>query len=105
MNSYEGMYIFPGDLGEDELEAAVKVARDEIEKLGGAVQSVTKLGKRALARKLEKHESGHFFVITFELEGDRVQDLNNRYKLTDEVFRVQIVRAPKPKSEPAAAQE
>lgn len=92
MNLYEGLYIFPEGAEEEALEDGVKLAREEIEKLGGAVESVTRLGKRAFARELDRQSSGVFVVILFRLDGDKIKALNARYKLTDKIFRTQIVR-------------
>lgn len=105
MNVYEGMYIFPEDVNDDVLEDGIKAAREEIEKLGGQVDSVTRLGRRGFARMLRKKEAGLYVVIGFQLDGDKVQALNNRYKLTDKIFRTQIVRVRQTETaEPAATE-
>lgn len=99
MNEYEGMFIFPESLKDEVLEEQLGHVRAEIEKLGGAVDSVTRLGKRNFARLLaRRHSAGHYVVILFRLAGDRVSALRERLKLGGEVFRVQILRR-----EPAAA--
>ena len=46
MNKYEAMIIFRESLKETDWDAAVDAVRVEIEKLGGAVSSCTRLGKR-----------------------------------------------------------
>ncbi len=93
MNRYEGMYIFPETMDEETLEAAIKRAAEEITRLGGTVQSTTRLGKRAFAHPMDKQYAGHYAVVTFDLDGAQVQPLRARYRLLGEVFRVQIVRA------------
>ncbi len=102
MNKYEAMFIFPETMNEEELDTATANARAEIEKLGGRVTNATRLGKRGFARPLGKRTAGQYVVGTFELDGDKVRPLLARYKLSSEVFRVQITAAREPP--PAEAQ-
>ncbi len=102
MNEYEGMFIFPESLNDEALETGIGRVRGEIEKLGGAVDSVTRLGKRAFARPLaRRHTAGYYVVINFKLAGDQIAPLRERLKLGGEVFRFQFVRreAPAPVAE------
>jgi len=89
---YEGMFILPKRLGDDDLEGALNSIREEIEKAGGEVQTTTRLGKRSFARPMKKQESGNYYVIDFEMEGGQVSDLLARLKLNENSFRVQIVK-------------
>jgi ribosomal protein S6 len=87
------MFIFPESLKDEVLEETVGRVRGEIEKLGGAIDSVTRLGKRGFARPLAKrHTAGHYAVINFHLAGEHLAALRERLKLGGEVFRSQFVR-------------
>ena len=101
MNAYEGMFIFPVDMVGEDLEEALTSVRLEIEKLGGEVDAMTRLGKRNFARYMDKKEAGQYAVVTFHLAGDQVGPLRARLKLNEKVFRVQIVRAPEVAAAPA----
>lgn len=103
MNKYEAMIILPESVKDSELEAELDRAAEEIKKLGGTIESKTRLGKRAFARKMGKQESGHYVIVTFSLDADKIQPLLARYKLTDNVFRVQILKAPIAAAAPAAS--
>lgn len=92
MNRYEGMFIFPEDYREEQLDAAVERARGEIEKAGGAIEATTRLGRRSFARQLNRKTAGHFVVMTFRLDGQKIAGLRERYRLSDEIVRVQIIR-------------
>lgn len=93
MNNYEGMFIFPESVKEEALEEHLGHVRQEIERLGGQIESVTRLGKRAFARTLgRRHKAGHYAVINFRLDGSQVRALHERLKLGGEVFRAQIIR-------------
>lgn len=94
MNKYEAMIIFPEQLKDNVLEEAIGKIKAEIKKVGGEVDSATRLGKRTFARKLKKQDAGHYAVLLMKLPGDQVAPLLARFKLNEEVFRIQIVRAP-----------
>jgi len=93
LNLYEGMYIFPEGMEEDTIEEGLKKVVKEIERFGGNVKSTARLGKRKFARPLKKNDYGYYAVMTFEMDGKDVEPLKKRYKLMDELLRVQIVRA------------
>ena len=94
MTKYEALIIFRESLKETEWDGAVDAVRTEIEKLGGAMSSCTRLGKREFARPMDKQESGHYGMVAFRLGGDKVGALQARLKLNADVFRVQVVVAP-----------
>lgn len=91
MKTYEGMFIFVDALKEDELEAAVKVVREEIEKLGGAVENTARMGRRPFARlQAKRHKAGHYIVMNFSADPQAITPLLARLKLNADVFRTQI---------------
>ena len=94
MNKYEAMIIFRENLKDTDWDGAVEAVRAEIEKLGGKTTSSTRLGKREFARPMQKQQGGHYGLIAFQLEGDKVGALQARLKLNEQVFRVQVVTAP-----------
>lgn len=100
---YEGMFIFSDSLKDNVLEEAVSKAKSELEQLGGAVRNTTKLGRRRFARSMQKREQGHYYLITFDLDPLKIDALHARYRLNDDVFRVQLVRVEEKKQEAAPA--
>lgn len=92
MNTYEGLFIFPELLNDEELEAARSHVLSEIERQGGRVLGVLNIGRREFARTLKKQRSGVFMRSVFEIDGDKISALQARYRLSDDVFRVQITR-------------
>lgn len=93
MNKYEAMLILPESIKDSDLEAELDKAAEEIKKLGGTIESKTRLGKRAFARKLGKEEAGHYVIVNFSLDSDKIPPLLARYKMSESVFRVQILNA------------
>ena len=91
MRKYDALYVFVGISKDDALEACLEKAVAEITKLGGNVGSSESLGKRAFSRRLSKRDSGVYVKVRFEIDPLKVKELVNRYRLVEEVFRVQIL--------------
>jgi small subunit ribosomal protein S6 len=102
MNLYEGMFIVPETVREEEFEAVNASLRAEIEKLGGQIESLTRIGQRGFARPLQKKKSGHYLVSRFKLDPAQLSVLRNRLKLGGQVFRAQFTRADIPQRSPSA---
>jgi ribosomal protein S6 len=90
---YEGLFIFPETLDEEGLDQAIARVKEELEKLGGTLESTTRMGKKAFARSLKKQKAGLYVVMMFKLEGTKIAAFKNRLKLTTNVFRHQFVVA------------
>ena len=91
MKKYDGLYIFAGNAKDDVLESNFAKAISEIERFGGKVESQDILGKRTFARPMHKRENGVYALVRFEIDPAQVKELVNRYRLVEEVFRVQIL--------------
>ena len=91
MKKYDALYIFVGITKDDVLEANLEKALSEVTRLGGNVLEKVSLGKRSFSRPMKKRESGVYVKVRFELDPQKVTELVNRYKLVEEVFRVQIL--------------
>lgn len=92
MKTYEALFIFSNSLKDEALEKVVEHIRGEIVKLNGSVQGVHPMGKRTFARPLKKSESGQYVRIDFSMDPGKIADLQARFKLNENIFRVQIVR-------------
>ena len=91
MKKYDGFYIFAGQAKDDVLDSYIQKAVAEITRLAGVILSQEVLGKRPFARRMRKRESGVYVQVRFELDPAKVSELVNRYRLVEEVFRVQIL--------------
>ena len=98
---YEGLFIFPETLDEAQLDQAIEAVKVELEKLGGTLESSTRLGKRSFARPLRKKKGGIYVVIMFRIAGGQIDAFRHRLKLATNVFRAQFMQ----KDEAVAAQE
>jgi len=90
---YEGLVIFPETLDEDHLDMAITRVKEELEKLGGSIESTTRMGKKNFARPLQKQKAGFYVVMMIKLEGTKLAAFNKRLKLATDVFRSQFVLA------------
>jgi len=91
MKKYDALYIFVGINKDEALNANLEKALAEVTKLGGTVLATESLGKRSFSRPMKKRESGVYVKVRMELDPLKVTELVNRYKLVEEVFRVQIL--------------
>jgi ribosomal protein S6 len=90
---YEGLFIFPEVLDEEALDLAIGRVKEELEKLGGAIESTTRMGKKAFARPLKKQKAGLYVVMMFNIDGTKLDAFKARLKLSTNVFRHQFVEA------------
>ena len=98
---YEGLFIFPETLDEEQLDQAIDAVKGELEKLDGSLESTTRLGKRSFARPMKKKKGGIYAIIMFRLDGEKIPALKLRFKLGTNVFRSHFVK----KDESEVAQE
>ena len=104
MKKYDALYIFAGTAKEDALDEQLSKALAEITRLGGVVETQTVLGKRTFAHPMRKRESGVYAEVRFQFDPLKVTELVNRYKLVEEVFRVQILAVDERREAKLAAQ-
>ena len=104
MKKYDALYIFAGTAKEDALDEQLSKALAEITRLGGVVETQTVLGKRTFAHPMHKRESGVYAEVRFQFDPLKVTELVNRYKLVEEVFRVQILAVDERREAKLAAQ-
>jgi len=91
MKQYDGLYIFAGSARDEVLDKIIASATAEITQLSGSILSTEILGKKTFARPMKKRDNGVYVKMRFELDPANVAPLIKRYKLLDEVFRVQIL--------------
>lgn len=90
---YEGLFIFPEVLDEEGLDQSIGGVKLELEKLGGSIESTTRMGKKNFARTLKKQKAGNYVMLMFKLDGTKIDAFKARLKLATDVFRAQFVLA------------
>ena len=96
MKKYEGLIILSQPVDEQTLEDKLDKIRAEITKLGGTVEHTTRMGRQTFARRLKKKDAGFYVLLTFNLDSGKIAPLRERFKLNEDMFRVQITLAPPP---------
>ena len=94
MRDYEVLYIVRADLDDEKVQDAVKRVNTLIERSGGTVEATNLWGKRKLAYEVKHQKEGSYVLQDFQLNPDRVPELEAGLKITEEVLRHLIVRKP-----------
>jgi small subunit ribosomal protein S6 len=90
---YEGLFIFPETMDEEALEMGIARVKEELEALGGSLESTTRVGKKNFARPMNKQKAGHYVVMMIKIDGSQLVAFKKRLTLASDVFRSQIVLA------------
>ncbi|MDA0991515.1 MAG: 30S ribosomal protein S6 [Verrucomicrobia bacterium] len=91
MSTYTLKLIFPSRLEEGQLEKALDRIGEDLKKLGGEINDKKVIGRRAFARPMQKQYEGVYVDLQVTLSPDQVSALNARFKLNQDIFRVQIL--------------
>jgi len=85
---------------EETLKDAIDKLSTEISSAGGKVETVQKMDKKNFTRVADKkHSSGFYVNVIFEGQPALVPQLQSRFALSEDVFRVLFTEAPSPKVE------
>ena len=83
---------------EEGIKDTIDKISSEITSLGGKVETVQKMDKRAYSRVAnKKHNAGFYVNVIFESDPSVLDQLKHRFAMNNEVFRVLFTNAPAPK--------
>jgi len=102
LRDYEVLYIVRADLDDEKVQDAVKRVNRLIERSGGTTEATNLWGKRKLAYEVKHQKDGSYVLQDFQLDPNRVPELESSLKITEEVLRHLIVRKPE-KAAPVTA--
>ena len=94
MNRYEAMVILPESLTEDEIEQGLERLSAKINELGGKAGKASRMGRKTFARPMDKQTVGEYALLRFELDGQKISELQQELKLDKAIFRIQFTRLP-----------
>jgi small subunit ribosomal protein S6 len=94
LRDYEVLYIVRADLDDEKVQDAVKRVNTLIQRSGGTLDRTNLWGKRKLAYEVKHQKEGSYVLQDFQLDPDRVPELEAGLKITEEVLRHLIVRKP-----------
>lgn len=90
MTTYEGLFVFPERLQDQEVAQACASVVADLERYGAKVLGSLKLGRRTFARPIRKMRAGVYVRMVFEMDGSQIAPLRGRLKLHDTLVRAQI---------------
>ncbi|MBI1840917.1 MAG: 30S ribosomal protein S6 [Verrucomicrobia bacterium] len=89
MKKYEGLFILNTAGKEEGVKEAIDKISAEITEAGAKVETVQKMDKRNFTRiASKKHTSGFYVNMIFECQPAVVAQLQTKFALNPEVFRV-----------------
>lgn len=94
MRDYEILYIVRPDLEEEKVQDAVKRVNTLIQRSGGTAERTSLWGKRRLAYEVKHQKEGFYVLQDFQLEPERIGELESGLKITEQVLRHLVVRKP-----------
>lgn len=98
MKRYEGLFILNITGKEEGVKDALDKVSAEIAAAGGNVETVQKMDKKHFARVADKrHTAGFYANVIFNGTPSVIAQLNSKFALNDEVFRVLFTESPEPK--------
>ena len=99
MKKYEGLFILNLSGKEEGVKDALDKISTDITAAGGKIETVQKMEKKAFARIADKrHSSGFYANVIFAGTPTIVAQLQKKFSLNEEVFRVLFTIAPAPKA-------
>jgi small subunit ribosomal protein S6 len=105
LRDYEILFIVRPDLEDEAVSEAVKTVDALIDNLGGRTKKTDVWGRRRLAFEVKNLREGQYVLTDFEIDPQRVPEMEATLKISDTVFRHLIVRKPErrqKKAEPEA---
>ena len=91
MNSYELMYIIPSQSTDEEKEAQIALVNSMIEKDGGKIESVERVGNKKLAYEIEKKREGFYVLVNFTADANVPNKLGALLSITNNILRYIVV--------------
>ena len=98
MKRYEGLFILNTAGKEENLKDALDKISADITAVGGKVETVQKMDRKPFSRVADKrHTSGFYANVIFSGVPTIITQLQNKFALNEEVFRVLFTESPEPK--------
>jgi len=91
MNSYELMYIIPSQSTDEEKEALIAQVNGMIEKDGGKIESVERVGNKKLAYEIQKKREGYYVLVNFTADSSVPNKLGSLLAITSNILRYIVV--------------
>lgn len=91
MRNYELMLLLDPNLQEEDSKALLDQIQQTIKTNQGNIIKLNQWGKRKLAYEIKKFQEAIYTIIDFELEPERLADLEKSIKFNEKILRYLIV--------------
>ena len=99
MKKYEGLFILNLNGKEEGVQDAITKISADITATGGKIETVQKMEKKAFARVADKrHSAGFYANVIFDATPGVIAQLQKKFSLNEDIFRVLFTIAPAPKA-------
>ncbi len=95
LKPYEALFILAETVRDENVEEFAAKARAEIERLGGVIEQSLNMGRRPFANPLRKREGGVYLRLDFQMDPAKFPALQPRFRLNENIFRMQFVNVEK----------
>ncbi len=86
-NTYESIFICPGELSDDKVQAALDKTKAIISRADGKIMTAELWGRRRLAYPIERSREGHYGYMIFSGPSQIPAALDRHYQVTDSILR------------------
>ena len=101
MAYYESVLVFRQDLTEPQVKEKAAKFTEIIKELGGDVKSTEFWGLKNLAYIIRKNRKAHYVMLNIELDGSKIDELERRSRIDEDVIRFLNVRVDELSSTPS----
>lgn len=92
VRKYELIYIHPGNLPSEDVEAVEETLNGTLESMAGELLYREDWGVRALAYPVQKHAEGRYILLRLACSPDCLKEIERRFKITESVIKFLSVR-------------
>ena len=92
MTKYEIMYIINPTILEEGRDAVIAKVDAILTEAAATISKTEKWGERKLAYPIDKKKTGFYVLVTLEMDGTNLVEVERRLNITEEVMRYIIVK-------------
>ena len=92
MNKYETVFILTPVLSDAQMKEAVEKFTNLLKEQGAEIVNEENWGLRKLAYPIDKKKTGFYVLVTLEMDGTNLVEVERRLNITEEVMRYIIVK-------------
>lgn len=94
VRKYELIYIHPGNLPSEDVEAVEEALNGTLESMAGELLYREDWGVRTLAYSVKKHAEGRYILLRLACSADCLKEIERRFKITESVIKFLSIRLP-----------